>query len=544
MSNLAKKVGTAVAYAMHATQPANRAVIYVRLSKEDIDKLKEGDDSASIANQIMLLTNYAISNGFQIVDIYKDDDYSGMFDDRPDFERLVSDAKTGKFDVVISKTQSRFTRNMEHMERYLHDFFPTLNIRFIGVVDHADTDNKGNKKARQINGLVNEWFCEDLSENIRSVLKVKMEKGQFIGSSACYGYKKDPQNHNHLVIDEYASEIVKKIYKMFISGDSKHKIARTLDEECILIPSKYKAANGSTYVNPQVRPDSKWTHTTIHTILSNETYTGAVVQNRVNVVSYKSRAKRVLPKDQWVIVPDMHEPIISKETWELVQELLKERTRVVDMTQKAGIFSGKLTCGECGRPLTRKYTRGSKTNPKRFIGYQCSQYKCYGRAGCTGHWIEDEALQEIVLLQIKQAAKQFLNKDDIEELNALSAESDLIESLTKQISVIKPQLNKIEVYLKKVYQNYLDEILTKEEYLQYKAEYQNELDTKRQVISNLEKQIELAANKKQSKDMWAEKFKNYIDIDELDRNVVVELVHKIEFSNDNTVRILFRFQEE
>jgi len=544
MKNYIAQAGTAVAHTMHATQPVNRAVIYVRLSKEDIDKLKEGDDSASIANQIMLLTDYAVNNGFKIVDIYKDDDYSGMYDDRPDFERLVNDAKNGNFDVVIAKTQSRFTRNMEHMERYLHDLFPILNIRFIGVVDHADTSNKGNKKARQINGLVNEWYCEDLSESIRSVFKVKMQKGQFIGSSACYGYKKNPNNHNHLVIDEYAAGNVRRIFEMFIAGYSKYKIARTLDEECVLIPSKYKETNGSTYVNPLVRPDSKWTHTTINIILSNETYTGAVVQNKVNVVSYKSRSKKKLPKEQWVIVPNMHEPIVSKETWDLVQGLLVERTRVVDMTQKAGVFSGKLVCGECGRSLTRKYSRGSKINPKKFIGYHCSQYKCYGRAGCTGHWIEDDALQEIVLTQIKQAARQVLDKDDIAELNALSAESNLIEALTKQISAIKPQLNKIEIYLKKIYQNYLDEILTKEEYIQYKSEYQNELETKRQVISNLENQIEQASSKKQSKDMWAEKFKNYIDIDVLDRNVVVELIDKIEFSNDNTVRILFRFQDE
>ena len=132
------------------TPPANRAAIYVRLSKEDLDKLKEGDDSASIANQIMLLTDYAMQHGFQVVDIYKDDDYSGLFDDRPDFERLIANAKEGQFDIVIAKTQSRFTRNMEHMERYLHDIFPLLGIRFIGVVDHADTNNKGNKKARQI----------------------------------------------------------------------------------------------------------------------------------------------------------------------------------------------------------------------------------------------------------------------------------------------------------------------------------------------------------------------------------------------------------
>ncbi|MGM9936668.1 MAG: recombinase family protein, partial [Candidatus Ornithomonoglobus sp.] len=132
----------------------NRAALYCRLSKEDIDKINKGDDSASIINQRMLLEDYATNKGFSIYKVYQDDDYSGLFDDRPGFESMIEDAKKGKFDIIIAKTQSRFTRNMEHMEHYLHDVFPSLGIRFIGVVDNADTKNKGNKKARQINGLI------------------------------------------------------------------------------------------------------------------------------------------------------------------------------------------------------------------------------------------------------------------------------------------------------------------------------------------------------------------------------------------------------
>lgn len=189
----------------------NRAVLYLRLSKEDADKLSKGDDSASIRNQRLLLTDYALAHKFKIINVYSDDDESGLYDDRPEFEKMMLDAKLGEFDIIIAKTQSRFSRNMEHIEKYLHHDLPNLGVRFIGVVDGVDTDNEDNKKSRQINGLVNEWYCEDLSKNIRSSFRAKMKNGEFLGSSCPYGYRKDPKNHNHLVVDEYAAKVVQRL---------------------------------------------------------------------------------------------------------------------------------------------------------------------------------------------------------------------------------------------------------------------------------------------------------------------------------------------
>ena len=259
-----------------------RAALYCRLSKEDHDKLSEGDDSASIKNQRLMLTDYAIENGFQVIETYQDDDYSGLFNDRPAFERLLEDAKLQKFDIVIAKSQSRFTRNMEHMEKYLHNTFPLLGIRFIGVVDHADTLNKGNKKSRQINGLVNEWYSEDLSENIRAVFNSKMKKGKFLGSSCPYGYIKDPKDHNRLIIDEYASTIVGRIFSLYLAGHGKAKIGSILTKDGVLIPSIYKReVLGVNYHNANATSDTKlWSYQTIHQILNNEVYIGHTVQNK------------------------------------------------------------------------------------------------------------------------------------------------------------------------------------------------------------------------------------------------------------------------
>ena len=171
---------------------AMKTAIYCRLSEEDRNKIRKSDDSISIQNQKSMLIQYAIDQGWEIYDIYSDDDYTGSDRNRPQFNRLLADAQARKFDIVLCKTQSRFTRELELVEKYIHGLFPVWGIRFVSIVDNADTENKGNKKSRQINGLVNEWYLEDMSDNIRSVLTSRRENGFHIGAFAPYGYKKDP----------------------------------------------------------------------------------------------------------------------------------------------------------------------------------------------------------------------------------------------------------------------------------------------------------------------------------------------------------------
>ena len=187
-----------------------KTAIYCRLSEEDRNKKQRTDDSESIQNQKNMLLQHAMDQGWEIYDINSDDDYTGADRKRPEFNRLIQDAKAKKFDIILCKTQSRFTRELELVEKYIHGLFPALGIRFISIVDNADTANKGNKKSRQINGLVNEWYLEDMSENIKSVLDNKRENGLHIGSFALYGYKKDPQQKGHLIIDEEAADVDEK----------------------------------------------------------------------------------------------------------------------------------------------------------------------------------------------------------------------------------------------------------------------------------------------------------------------------------------------
>ena len=205
-----------------------KAAIYCRLSKEDEDKIGE---SESIQNQKSMLLQYAIEKGFDIYQIYSDEDYSGIDRNRPAFNSMLQAASEHQFDVVLAKTQSRFTRDMELVEKYLHGKFMEWGVRFIAVVDHVDTNDTANKKSRQINGLINEWYLEDLSTNVRSVLDHKRKEGLFIGSFARYGYCKDPNAKGKLIIDPEAAEVVRRIFSMALNGIGAHKIARILNDE-------------------------------------------------------------------------------------------------------------------------------------------------------------------------------------------------------------------------------------------------------------------------------------------------------------------------
>lgn len=249
----------------------NIAAIYCRLSDEDRNKVNKLEESESIQNQKKILLEYAMKNKWDVYRIYCDDDYSGLDSERPEFNRLISDAKAGKFNIILCKSQSRFTRDMEMVEKYLHNKFIEWGIRFIGVTDNADTLEKGNKKSRQINGLVNEWYCEDISENIKAVFDVKRKKGEFIGSFAPYGYKKDPSDKNKLMIDQEAAQVVKGIFKMYLEGYGAQQIAFMLNQKGIPNPTKYKELNGSNYINP-FKTDNYglWNKTTVKRILKND----------------------------------------------------------------------------------------------------------------------------------------------------------------------------------------------------------------------------------------------------------------------------------
>lgn len=288
---------------------AEKAAVYCRLSIED-EGLAEGQESRSISNQKSLLTAYAAARGWEIAGVYTDEDYSGLREDRPGFQALLRDAEAGRFSVILCKTQSRFTRNMATAEKYLHELFPLWGIRFVTAVDGVDTSRRENKKARQINSLVNEWYCEELSENIRAVFRRKMELGQFLGNYAPYGYQKDPSDRHKLLPEPETAPVVARIFSYAAGGLSCRKIAARLMALGIETPSQWKRKQGQDLGRKE---NAVWAVTTVRKILEHPVYLGHMVQGKEKKVSYKSRRTRICPPGEWVVVEHTHPPLVTEE---------------------------------------------------------------------------------------------------------------------------------------------------------------------------------------------------------------------------------------
>ncbi|MBM6829909.1 recombinase family protein [Anaerotignum lactatifermentans] len=288
-----------------------RAALYCRLSVEDAG-MAVGEESQSISNQKSLLLAYAGTRGWEVAGVYADEDYSGLREDRPGFQALLRDAAEGRFSIILCKTQSRFTRNMATAERYLHELFPLWGVRFVTVVDGVDTARKENKKARQINSLVNEWYSEELSENIRAVFRRKMEQGQFLGNYAPYGYRKDPADRHRLLPEPETAAVVRRIFAYAAGGLSSRKIAVRLTALGVETPSQWKRKRGQDLGR---RENSVWAVTTIRKMLSHPVYLGHMVQGKEKKVSYKSRKTRACPPREWIVVRNTHPPLVTPEVF-------------------------------------------------------------------------------------------------------------------------------------------------------------------------------------------------------------------------------------
>ena len=427
-----------------------KVAIYVRLSKEDDDVRKQisgKTESESIQNQKSLLIQYAMDRGYEIHDIYSDEDYSGADRNRPAFNKLIQDASKHKFDIVLAKSQSRFTRDMELVERYLHGKFVEWGIRFIAVVDHVDTNDIGNKKARQINGLVNEWYLEDLSNNVRTVLTHKRHSGQHIGSFAPYGYQKDPDAHNHLIIDPEAADVVRRIFAMALAGYGVPRIVRALNADGIPNPTAYKRAHGFLFCQSNARPgDDLWSPVTIHYMLCNRIYVGDMVQGRHKKASYKSKKILSLPKDQWIVVPNTHEPIIGREEFEQIQKLRGQRALPCSSTGMIRPLAKKVFCACCGASM--QLCRNGQHRPYLRCSLHVKQPTL-----CQNPSIASDSLDALILQRIQQHLREWFDPDTVNLSELAQREAETMRLQAKEHIYLQQEVLKRENALRVLYQD-------------------------------------------------------------------------------------------
>lgn len=516
-----------------------KAAIYCRLSEEDTSKLNENDDSGSIQNQKSMLQQYSIEQGWEIYNIYSDDDYAGADRRRPEFNRLLRDAEQRKFDIVLCKTQSRFTRELELVEKYIHGLFPLWGIRFVSIVDNADTANKGNKKSRQINGLVNEWYLEDMSENIRSVLTNRRKNGYHIGAFALYGYKKDPNQKGHLIVDEAAAAVVREVFDLFSQGYGKTAIARLLNDRGIPNPTEYKRLQGLRYKQSKTQNSKLWKYSTISDMLVNEIYIGNMVQGKYGSVSYKTKQNRPRPRDEWYIVEGTHEPIIDRDLWDRVQVMIAERTKPC-YTGRIGLFARKVYCADCGYAL-----RSTKSHGVRYL--QCPS-RHIAKNACTGAFISEDRLERTVIDEINRLASEYLDTDTlVDSIEFSSGYQTQQAGLERDISIYKRKLGDYSKTLSELYIDKVSGLVSESDYMELSKTFSSERCRLEKALSERQKQLYSLNESLKSGDnrQWiAEK---YTRLGQLNREIVEILIDhitigkRIQGSRDIPVEIYWNF---
>ena len=513
----------------------NVAALYLRLSKEDIDKISKGDDSESIKNQRLLLTDEAIKRGFIIGNVYSDEDYSGTDSSRPAFLRLIEDAKLKKFNIVLCKSQSRFTRDMAVSEQYINGMFPLLGIRFISIVDHVDTDIKGNKKARQINALINEWYVEDLSDNIKSVYRSKMRQGQFLGSFAVYGYQKDKADKHKLVIDEDAAEVVREIFQLYLSGYGTKSICLHLQEKGILVPSQYKKSKGLNYKTPyDDRYNGMWSQSTVKRILSNESYIGTLIQGREKKISYKSKKVVLAPKEEWVVIKDNHEPIISKEDFYKVQELLKMNRKNPKKTAPMGKFyplAGKVKCKDCRSTMVRSGTKGTNANYLR-----CRLASKSASRECTNHNIKYSLLEERILATLQEHVNDMIdNQPQLDDIAAqlVPMEGGRKKELEASIKKLYQEQEKLNTGLRNCYIDKYSGEMDEDMFLRIKEEYSRKIKSINQEIEITEGKLSVYCSNSQISQAAHDILKKYSTFTELTNEMAYDFIDFVEIGEKN-----------
>lgn len=516
----------------------DKTAIYCRLSKEDLIKMKEGDDSESIQNQKLLLMDYAMEHEMQVYKIYVDDDYSGADKDRPNWNEMLKDAESGKFNTIICKTQSRFCREMEMVEKYIHGKFVEWGIRFIGVVDCVDTNVQGNKKARQIKGLVDEWYLEDISDNIKSVFRKKMKDGQFLGAFAPYGYKKDPNDRHKMVVDEETAKVVKKIFDLYLEGYSIKRISYILTETQIPTPTAYKRSLGFNYSNPNSDSATSrmgvWGTTTVRSILTNNTYIGVLTQGKEKKVSYKSKKVIKAPEEEWVIVEDNHKSIIDKNTFYQVQRMLKSKRTVSgddgkgNKKHKAHCLASKVKCMDCGSSLIK--TGGSSNQESRYL--RCQLANKTRNKMCTPHSVRLNQLKNMVANEIHKLIDSVLNVDNekylAERLNGISDTNDTIEVKTKELNGINRIIQDNKDALSSLYMDKVKKIISDDEYVTLKETFNNTIDEQQSKYTKLKSEIESLKILSVEKPDALTLAKKYSNFEELTTEIVTQFIDFIE----------------
>ena len=496
-----------------------------RLSQEDENK----GDSNSIQNQRAILEKYAKDNGFENIQIFVDDGYSGVSFNRPDFQRLLEMMEQGKVSTLITKDLSRLGRNYIEVGNYTEMLFPRWNVRYIAVNDNYDSLYSEGNEFAPFKNLFNEWFVRDTSKKILAVVKAKAERGERVSTQIPYGYKKDPDVKGHLLIDEETAPIVRRIFELCAQGMGPTNIGNVLRDEKIFKPTIRRYHEQGVYgtVTHTDRPYG-WTAETIGKMLKNEVYLGHTINCKTRVVSYKDKRTVEVPKNEQYRFENTHEAIIDQVTWDAVQKVREGKRRRNNMGT-IDKYSGLLYCADCGSKLY--FVRGKSIKPSDY-NFICSRYrKRIGEQLCTAHRIREVALDEIILEEIRRITYYARTKtrEFVELINKKSSSENRREltAKTNELAKLEKRNAELNTLFKRLYEDNVLGKITNEQFRMLSDGYNAERRTIADQIPILQKQIEDLKASSTNVDRFVTISNKYTDLQDLTPEILRTFIDKI-----------------
>ena len=501
------------------------AGLYYRKSQED----ERQGESISIENQRTILRKYAEEHGFEIHGEYIDDGVSGTTFDRPEVQRLLDDAKTGVINTIIVKDLSRFGRNYIEVGQYVDYVFPAFGIRFIAIQDNVDTENRdsGAMEMMPIMNVFNEWHAANTSKKIRAVLKSNAKDGKYHARKAPYGYVKSDTEKKTPIIDEEAAAVVKRIFEMRASGLSPHKIADTLNEENIPNPSKYSMDKYG--IVGKRNHFGLWSFCAVNSILNNPTYLGHMAQQRWSSISYKNHKRYKRDENEWIVVKNTHEPIITQELWDKVREV--EKSVAQGRKTKRGYthpLSGFLYCADCGGKMKMN---SINRNGKVDFNFNCGNHMRIGKAYCFSHFIQAKDIEAIVLDDIRTMAQRIVLdekaiREDFIRHNAELADK-AVKSAKKELQIKRKRKEELSRLMQLAYEDRLKGKMPENICIGFIQKYSEEQKKANAEIAELEERLTETTNTIQSADEFIRNIKKYLEAPELTREMCYELLDRV-----------------
>lgn len=521
------------------------AAIYVRLSKEDGTVAShEKAESNSIANQKSLIREFLKSkNDIVIEQEYVAAGFSGSNFERPAFQMMLEDIKKGKIDCVVTKDLSRFGREYIDSGMYIERLFPAMGVRFIAIndgIDSGEAKSQSDEIIIPFKNLINDAYCRDISIKIRSHLEIKRKQGDVITAFVAYGYKKNEKDKHKLEIDVYAANVVKDIFRMKLHGKSQDAIASELNSLGILPPAEYKASTGSNYQTCfKTKEKSEWTSVMVRRILTNEIYIGNLVQGKQTTPNHKVKKTIIKEECDWVRIEKNHEPIITDRDFEVVQRLLAMDTRTSPDREEVYPLSGIVTCGDCGVPMVRKT---SKVGGKTYAYYLCATHK--DSKQCSSHRISTDRLEEVVLELLQTHIDNIVDlKRILSFIGNVPFQQLDMKKLEERREKKQAEVDRCADLRGMLYEDMKDGIISKEDYKELHAAYEQRKKNAEIAIHQIELEIDDVLNRKSKGFVWLDYFTEHKNIEKLTREVVVSLIREIKVFDKNHIDVVFDFDD-